>query len=214
MLAPVSRRYRTHTAACLLLGLTASVGCGDPSEEALAPPPPPPTPAERFESLVAALKDYVGDQSSQARVAQQYAADPSGPVASGEFLVEESYQPPEGKGPHIATLCFTTKSSVTVTLPPPSGAGREDANDQRSEQLKELGEGLEGVADLDSLIVPSPETLGARLGASPTVAIENDETRTCYELEYRDGKWEAVTELDRIEQPFYTLAVEYALLRQ
>lgn len=211
---PLCTRSRVGLFAALV-GVLAS-GCGGPAEELLAPPPPPPTPQERFDSLMTALRDYVGDQPSQVREAQDYAADPKGPVAVADFRVEESYEPPADgeEGPHVATVCFITKSSVTVTLPPSEREERASVRQDRDEQLKELGEGLEGVADLDSLIVPSPEALGDRIGATPTVEIENDDTRTCYELEYRDGKWEAVTELDRVEDPFYALAVEYALLRQ
>lgn len=214
MLANHCRRNPFRTTLAIALPLAMLAGCGQPADENLAPPPSPPTPAERFEMLVTALKDYVGDRSSQQRVAEAYAADPTGPIANADFRVEETYFPPEGDAPHTATICFITKSSVLVTLPQSDKQDRQDVSTDREEQLKELGEGLEGVADLDSLIVPSPDKLGARIGASPTVEIENDETRTCYGLEFRDGKWEAVTELDRREEPFYALAVEYALLRQ
>lgn len=214
MCAPPRRKPRRSGVAVVLL-LVFAGGCGGPAEEPLAPPPPR-SAAERFESLMKALRDYVGDQASQARVAGDYAADPMGPVANADFTVEEEYRPPAdgAEGPHLATVCFITRSSVTVTLPPTEPAERKDISEERSKQLEELGEGLEGIADLDSLIVPSPEALGERIGASPTVEIENDETRTCYELEFRDGKWVALTELDRTEQPFYALAVEYALRRQ
>lgn len=208
-----SRRSDLAARCCLLLAALASLGCEPPVErDAAAQADPLPTPEERFESIVTTLKRQLENEKlSGLNAKTQYNSPPGSPITNAKVRVLHELIPPESEGePYRGVVSLSTKSTVTVVLAEPSGEEAADSAAKRKAKLAELETDLEGVADLDTLMSPS----ASRAAASPIHEIKPDETASRFELEYRDGLWRLVSELDRENEPFYAVAIEYALKRQ
>lgn len=191
----------------------ALVGCG-PSPEPVKPAPATPTPQERFDRLVSALEEKLGDSAlGSGDVFAAYNAPLGTPITDAKVKVKHSLTPSGGEGgaPH-AQLCLITEAKVRVTLPPKSGDDDdEDESSSKKKENKSLGEGL---PSRESLVVPTREEAASRLGGSGVHEIDPGVTQRCFELEYRDGQWVLLTELDKENEPFNALAIEYALKKQ
>lgn len=212
--APDSFR-RLVLAAALPLLLVCS-GCETSSSDGLAEAPAPPTAEERFDRIVTILEDRIeGGSLGTAEAVADYNAPPGTPVTNATVRVDHELTPPSDDNDiHRGNVCLTTNSRVTIVLPTPTEEERDATSAKRSSELAELESELDGVVDLDSLVTPSTDGLASRLGSSPIHEIEPGETQRCYEFEFRDGKWVLLTELDRENEPFYAIAIEYALRKQ
>lgn len=191
------------------------IGCG-PASEPVAPPPPPPSPEERFDRIVGALEEKLNDSAfGTADAVSDYNAPAGTPITAAKVEVKHTLTPPEGEGGvHHAQLCFITKAKVTVTLPTRSDEDDEDEKPTSRRKSPEKEPVVEGLPDMDSLIVPSREEAASRLGSSGVHEIDPGVTQQCFEFEYRDGKWVLVSEVDEENEPFNALAIEYALKKQ
>jgi hypothetical protein len=188
------------------------VGCA-PSAEPEAPPPPP-TAEERFERIVGALEEKLNDSAfGAAGAATEYDAPLGTPITDAKVKVKHTLTPPSGDaGVPRAQLCLITDAKVTVTLPPKSvDDAEETSRRKRKSNDEELGEGLPSI---ESLVVPSREEAASRLGGSGIHEIDPGVTQSCFDLEYRDGQWVLLSELDQENEPFNALAIEYALKKQ
>jgi hypothetical protein len=209
------RRRQAIWSGPLAILVGSLIGCG-PASEPVAPPPPPPTPEERFDRIVGALEDKLNDSAfGTADAVSDYNAPAGTPITAAKVEVKHTLTPPDGEGGvHHAQLCFITKAKVTVTLPTKSDEedDEEKPSSRRTSPEKEpLGEGL---PDMDSLIVPSREEAASRLGSSGVHEIDPGVTQRCFELEFREGQWVLVSEVDKENEPFNALAIEYALKKQ
>ncbi len=190
------------------------IGCG-PTSEPVTPPPPPPSPEERFDRIVGALEDKLNDSAfGTADAVSDYNAPAGTPITAAKVEVKHTLTPPDGEGGvHHAQLCFITKAKVTVTLPTKSD--EEDDEEPAPRRRKGEEESLvEGLPSMDSLIVPSREEAASRLGSSGVHEIDPGDIERCFELEFREGQWVLVSEVDRENEPFNALAIEYALKKQ
>ena len=190
------------------------IGC-TPAPKPTAPPPPP-TPEERFDRIVGALEEKLNDSAfGTADAVTDYNAPAGTPITDAKVEIKHTLTPPTGEGGvHHAQLCLITKAKVTVTLPTKSDEDdeKEESSPRRNPaDEKRLGEGL---PSMDSLIVPSREEAANRLGSSGVHEIDPGVTQRCFELEFRDGKWVLVSEVDQENEPFNALAIEYALKKQ
>lgn len=210
---PDSIRY---VALSLALPLLLLSGCELSSTSELAEVPEPPTAEERFGQMVRVLEDRIeGGSLGTADVVADYQAPVGTPVTDATIRVDHELTPPSGEAdPYRGSICFTSNSKVTVVLPTPTEEERDAVSNKRNAEVAQLESELDGVVDLDSLVVPDTDGLASRLGSSPIHEIEPGETRRCYEFEFRDGKWVLLTELDRENEPFYAVAIEYALRKQ
>ena len=202
-------------ALAVLVGLL--VGC-DPAREPAAPPATPPTAEERFERIVGALEEKINDSSfGTADAMGDYNAPLGTPITNAKVEIKHTLTPPDGEGGvHRAQLCLITKAKVTVTLPPKTD-GEDEGDDKPTSQRKQradeepLGEGL---PSREALIVPSREEAANRLGSSGVHEIDPGVAQRCFDLEFRDGRWVLVSEVDKENEPFNALAIEYALKKQ
>lgn len=202
------RRY-----GILPLLAVVALGCKETSTPGTsAQAVPIPTPEERFESIVETLKLKVenGDLNAMNAVAD-FNAPVGTPVTDAKVRVSHELTPPSAEGePYRGVVSLTTKSTVTVVLPQPTDEESEAADAKRKARREELESNLEGVPDLDMLVAPSAN----RVTTTPIHEISPDESTSSFELEYRDGLWHLISELDRENEPFYAVAIEYALKRQ
>ncbi|MEO0528966.1 MAG: hypothetical protein AAF266_00165 [Planctomycetota bacterium] len=212
--------YPPFIACKLLIGgvlcLPLLAGCESSSTSDIADAPAPPTAEERFGRIVRILEDRIeGGSLGVADVVSEYEAPVGTPVTDATIRVDHELIPPASDDePYRGEVCLTSTSKVTVVLPTPTEEEREAATKKRSAEVAQLESELEGVVDLDSLVVPDTDGLAGRLGSSPIHEISPGETQRCYEFEFRDGKWVLLTELDRENEPFYAIAIEYALRKQ
>ena len=194
-----------------------SVGCDSSPAVDRQPqaPPPPPTAEERFTTIVESLKRRVENRSLTASdTIGAYNGKPGTPITDATVRVSHELLPESDDGePRRAVVCFETKSKVTVVLPQADESEKAGAERRRSREIDEMQEDLAGVADLDSLVVPSTKGLTSPLN-SPVHELDQGEESRCFEMEFRDGRWELLTELDRENEPFYSLQIEFALKRQ
>lgn len=196
--------------ACLALPI-ALAGCSTPAPP--APPTPPPTAEERFETIVQTLKQKIEDEPIVGGATLD--SPPGTPIADSRVRVSHELTPPASEGePPRGVVCLTTRSTVTVVLPPPSEEDQKRDQAKTKSRVAELEGDIEGVGDLEALVVPTTDGLKSRLSKSPIHEIKPDETKSCYEFEFRDGRWELLTELDEENEPFYALAIEFALKTQ
>ena len=202
----------------LLLLAAAVIGCESGSSSAdNTPPPKPPTPEERFESIVSALRRHLEDESLGAAVAvADYNGGLGRPSATAKISVESEFIAPTTEDePYRAVIgLMLSDTKVTVVSPLPS---KEDVQDEKKRQRDEIGrleEELDGVADLDSLIVPDRAAASAQTAGSRVSEIEPEDDKSLYDLEFRDGRWELLTELDRENEPLFAAAMEFALRQQ
>lgn len=215
MPAPSPSRSATRLSRFAILPLLAVVALG--CEETLAPDAaaqadPLPTPEERFESIVSTLKRQVenGDLNAMNAVAD-YNTPAGMPVTEAKVRVSHELTPPTAEGePYRGVVLLTTKSTVTIVLPRPTEDETDAADAKRKARREELEASLEGVPDLDMLVAPSSN----RVTTTPIHEISPDESTSRFEMEYRDGLWHLVSELDPVNEPFYAVAIEYALKRQ
>jgi hypothetical protein len=202
---------RSFRVGALLVG--SLIGCG-PTTEPVAPPPPP-SPEERFDRIVGALEEKLNDSAfGTADAVSDYNAPAGTPITAAKVEVKHTLTPPDGEGGvHHAQLCLITKAKVTVTLPTKSDEEDEEkpTSRRKSGDKEPLGEGLPA---MDSLIVPSREEAASRLGSSGVHEIDPGDTERCFELEFREGQWVLVSEVDKENEPFNALAIEYALKKQ
>ncbi|WP_146444194.1 hypothetical protein [Botrimarina colliarenosi] len=200
--------------ACGLLLAALTVGCDD-SQEDKTPPPPPPTPEERFAMIVGALEEQLEDSSfGTAEAIADYNSPPGTPITDATVKVEHELTPPEGDdGVYRAQLCIITDATVTITLPTPSQEEKDAAKDQRAD-ANHSNPDIAGMPSIDALKVPSIEGLNGRVGSSSVHEIDPGVTQRCFDLEFRDNRWVLLTELDRENEPFNALAIEYALKKQ
>lgn len=218
-IAPSVARLRVALPVCVVACLlVAAGGCKDPAQQqAAAEEPTPPTADERFERIVDSLKRHIENQplTATSDTVGAYNAEPGTPITDAKIQVEHELAPVGADGePRRAVICLRSRSKVTVVLPQPTEDEANQADSRRNRELTDLQDELKGVADLDSLVVPSKQSLAAKLSSSPVHEIEPDEDSSCYELEFRDGRWELLTELDGENEPFNKLAIEFALKRQ
>lgn len=192
------------------LTLLALAGCTEPAPP--APPKAPPTAEERFATIVQTLKRRI--ENEPLVTGGQIDAPPGTPIADARARVSHELAPEVEGEPRRATICLSTSSTVTVVLPPPKEGDKARDQAKTQSEVSELQAELEGVADLDSLVVPTTDGLNSRLGKSPIHEIKPDETQSCYELEYRDGRWKLLTELDEENEPFFALVIEFAVKKQ
>lgn len=198
----------------LLAGFVClAVGCESEPEPVKAPPAPP-TPEESFEQIVGALEEKLSDTSfGTADAITDYNAPPGTPITDATVRVKHQLTPPDGEGGvYRAQLCIITEATVTVTLPPPT-EGDDEPGRKKSED-KTPDSDLDGMPSMDSLIVPRPGEVAGRLGGSGVHEIDPGVIQRCFDLEHRDGKWVLLSKLDRENEPFNALAIEYALKKQ
>ncbi len=187
------------------------LGCSSPTPP--APPMAPPTAEERFDTIVQTLKRRIENEPMVGGAGLD--SPPGTPIADSTARVSHELTPPAGEGePYRAVVHLTTTSKVTVVLPPPSEEDQKKDQAKTNAQVAELKSDLEGVGDLDALVVPTTEGLNSRFSKSPIHEITPEESRSSYELEFRNGRWELLTELDEENEPFYALAIEFALKTQ
>lgn len=200
--------------ACLLA--VAACGCAGEAAPTADAPAAPPTAEERFERIVRTLEDRLEDGSlNAASAAADAAAAPGSPVTDATVRVSHEVFPRSSEGaPQRAKVCITTKAKVLVALPSETEEEKEEAKKEELEERERLEKELDGIADLDSLKIPKSDGLAGRLGSSSVHEINQGDVQRCFELEYREGKWELLTELDRENEPFNALAIEYALRKQ
>ena len=212
-LAALWRRNLAWSGVLALL-VGSLVGC-DRASETVEPPPAPPTPEERFERIIGALEEKLNDSAfGTADAITDYNAPAGTPITDAKVEVKHTLTPPEGEGGvHHAQLCLITKAKVTVTLPTKSDDEEDDEPAPRRKKANDapLGEGL---PSMESLIVPSREEAASRLGTSGVHEIDPGDSERCFELEYREGQWVLVSEVDKENEPFNALAIEYALKKQ
>lgn len=203
--------WRGQNAGLLVL-VVLLAGCDQAETKRSATVDPPPTPEERFESIVKTLRRQLeSDDLSVGVAGGDYNAEPGVPVTNATVRVTQELIPPAAEGqPYRGVICLRTKSKVTVVLPQPTEEEAEKDKAKRKAQRDELESELEGVADLDMLVAPKAD----RFSSSPIHEIEPDETESCYDLEYREGRWVLLSELDEENEPFYAIAIEYAMKRQ
>jgi hypothetical protein len=208
-------RGRFAAVAWLLLSAAALTGCEQERKKA-ASVPPPLTPEERFEIVVDTLEEQINDGSLDAATATSEANSPPGtPITNATVRVSHEVFPRKSDtGPLQAKICLTTKAKVVVAIPPPTEQEKQAAEEERVTKQSQYDENLDGIADLESLKVPKSGGLTGRLGSSSIHEMDQGEVQSCYEFEFRDGKWELTTELDREKEPFNSLAIEYALRKQ
>lgn len=211
MPAPPPRRLFVPRLGLVCL-VMAIAGCDTPASKPAVVAEPPPTPEERFDSLVQTLKRQIENGALDGiNAGRDYNAPAGTPVTKARVRITHELTPPVTDGePYRGVVCFVTKSKVTVVLAQPTEEESAEADAKRKAKRAELETDLEGVPDLDMLVAPSAN----RLAASPIHEIEPDETNSCFEFEYRDGLWRLVSELDRDNEPFYAIAIEFALKRQ
>ncbi len=205
-------RWRLLSAAGLVILAGSFAGCSPPPEPEA--PPPPPTPEERFEQIVNALEEKLNDSAfGSAGAAAEYGAPLGTPITDAKIKVKHTLTPLTAADdvPH-AQLCLITEAKVTVTLPPSSKDGDEESGGRKKKaDDKDLGDGL---PSMESLVVPSRDAAASRLGGSGIHEIDPGVSQRCFDLEYRDGKWVLVSEVDEDDEPFNALAIEYALKKQ
>lgn len=215
-----SRKLTTYWTRPLGLALALAslslTGCDEPREREPTEPRVQ-SAEERFETMVNLLKRTIeqGNLSDTSSVADFNAA-PGIPVTTAKFRVDHELEPPTKDGtPRKATVCFRTRSKVIVTLPGPSDEEMESDRAKTKSRIEEAEEGgIEGVPDMESLIVPERSGMSSRIGQSPVHEIDSGEEKTCYPLEFREGRWQLVEPLDDDDDPFYSSIIEYALKRQ
>ncbi|QDT67157.1 hypothetical protein MalM25_00540 [Planctomycetes bacterium MalM25] len=190
--------------------LLALSGCTEPARPP-APPKAPPTAEESFAKIVGTLTQRIENEPLVS--GGQLDAPPGTPVADARVYVSHELAPAVEGEPRRGSICFSTKAKVTVVLPPPNEEDQKQDRAKTESEVAELQAELEGVADIDSLVVPTTEGLNSRLGKSPIHEITPDD-ESCYELEHRDGRWELLTELDKENEPFFALEMEFAIKKQ
>ncbi len=196
-----------------LIGLMLA-GCDEPVSEN-ATPISAPTAEERFERLIGVLRQSVeGRAITDASAVKDFNAAPGVPVTNGKLRVEEELIPPSQEGePYKAVICLSTKSTVMVVLPETDEADKSKDRAETKARVDDAKEGLEGVPDMESLVVPNADAVRRSLASSPIHSIESDESKSCYQLEFRDGRWEQVQGPEEDDE-FFSLAIEYALKMQ
>ncbi|MEO1496908.1 MAG: hypothetical protein AAFV43_07130 [Planctomycetota bacterium] len=198
----------------LTAAVIAAVGC----ESATPPPAAPPakkaeTPEQRFGRIVTALKRWVeSDESRVQAPGTDLEIDPGTPVTSWQSRVEHRLlKPAEPGGELRAEIAIRTNSTVSIVMPPPEEDAEEAAAKDRDEAASEDAVNLP--PELRSLQQgPSAGALD-RLRTSPIVE-RNDERVSRYELAFRNDQWELLTELDRVNEPFNSGAIEHAMKKQ
>lgn len=222
MIREVTERYSSPVgsslgfSAVLLLMAVALVGCEEKTA-APAPPPPPPTPEERFERIVSTLEDRLENTSlSGASVVADYNAPLGTPIAQAKVRVDHELKKPASPDePYRGVICLSTPDSkVTVVLPEPSEEEKAEAAAKKASKRAQLQDEIEGSPELEALVVPTTDDLAGRMNTSPIHEIKATDTKSCFELEYHDGRWVLVTELDEENEPFYAFAIEYAMGKQ
>ena len=166
---------------------------------------------------MASLRRHLEDESLGATVAvADYNAGLGRPSATGRVSVESELIPPTSEGELYRAVIGLklTDTKVTVVSPLPSKEELQDEKKRQREELDRLEDELEGVADLDSLVTPSRNTASAQATSSRVSEIEPEDDKSLFNLEFRDGRWELLTELDRENEPLFAVAMEYALKQQ
>lgn len=191
--------------------IAVSVGCEKESARVDAPQPVViETPEQRFDRIIESLKRHVEDEAlGDAGALLSYDAPPGTPVTDATTRVTHEITPPAAEGePYRATISLLTQSTVTMVLPQKS----EEEKQQEEQAEAGLGEEIEGIPSLESLKVPSLDS-SAAMGGSAIQTLPGEQVST-FELEFRDGKWELLTELDFKNEPFFATAIEYAIKLQ
>ena len=166
------------------------------------PAPPPPTAEERFDNLVQALKRQFNNIDPLPPSMSDYNSPAGVPVTSSKTTVEHELIPPSEEGqPYRAVVTLNTRSTVTVVLPFKEKEEDETPGDEDQE--------TDGQA---AGVSPSSDTID-RLGNSPIRTVPHEDVRRL-ELEFQEGKWVLLTEIDEENEPFTAAALDYALMRQ
>lgn len=214
----LTTKHRIQASLPTLLLAAAVAGCGT-AEPEVAYVPPAPTPEEQFATIVETLETRLSDPDlGGTTLVSEFDAPPGTPIADARVQVEHQMTPPSEEGePYRGAIAFSmVDPKVTVVLPLPTEEEKAAAKAKEAARVAELksqlGDG--GGPDIESLIVPSTETLADRLGSSPVHEIEPGESKRVYELEHRDGHWVLLTEPDREKEPFYASMIEFAVSKQ
>lgn len=198
----------------LLVALPAwLVGCSEPETEKPSKPAISLSPEERFEAFLSTLRRQIEDDSMGSfQASNEFNAPVGTPVTNAKIEVESELIKPEGEAEsYRARVCLINNSKVTVVLPGPSEEEVAEAKAEQEKEIEQLEQELEGVGELDSLLTP-PKL--ASSGGTTIHEIKSEEDTNCYELEFREGRWELISELDRENKPFYASVIEYSLKRQ
>lgn len=183
-----------------------SVGCQQEQPPAVVAEAPEPTPEERFNALVEAIKHQHDTQSNDAAFDEEGKIDPATPITSSRASIEHLYLATGGaEGRPKGVVTIHTQASATVLLP---------LSDPDEDEPEPLGDSAAATSEAEGpdLALAKEDAL-KRLRISPIQTVETEHVREIV-FEYVEGKWELITKLDKENEPFTAMAVEYALLRQ
>jgi hypothetical protein len=195
---------------CLLVLVGGIVGCEEPP----APPPrvvTPLTPQEKFDLIVASLKDAMESSTNRGMVIFDRESGSRGTVSykvNGRFVEPPSIDtPPRG----VVEVLLQSKY-VPGTRP------EREEDEQRENREKRESEGSGEIELLEGI---DPELLAdlprPRAGNKPPAMpqrIEALEDKSEYVLEYKRDRWQLVTEIDAERESALQLAFDLALKKQ